>query len=107
APSQLAIDPHGGVGHRAVDLQEDSLARIRRSQVEGPPVPADAGTRKTPHASAAPGGDERPLDGPIMRKVNDAPGTVVVVISHIRHVPAPVPLRTLMTAGRILDERIR
>src|SRR5690606_34436361 len=51
AADQLAIEPDGGMGHGAVQVEMDAASLLRGRDVERAPVPADAPARQPAHAA--------------------------------------------------------
>src|SRR5690606_11221804 len=68
AAHQPAVEPDRGVGHGAVQVQEDATAALVGGDVELPPVPANAPAGQAAHAAVGAVGEERAGDGPVVRQ---------------------------------------
>ena len=103
AAGELAVDPDGGVRHRAVDVEEDLAPGVGRMDVDGSPVPADTVERQ-PSSPAAARRGERPFDTPVVRQVERAPCAVVEIAPGVRRPPSSRPSgRAFRRAGSLMN----
>jgi hypothetical protein len=73
----MPVDPHVAVRHHAVELDEDAALRVLCGEVEVLAVPADARGQVAAVLARGVLLVERPLDAPVVRHVETAPGRVV------------------------------
>lgn len=106
AACKAAVDPDAGIGHGAVDVEEDGLTAVGGRDGKGLAVPGRAPGLQPPHAAVRAARQERAFDRPVVLQAHGAPSAVVEAYARERCVHGRVLRGTRVTARRIPDEGV-